>query len=177
MNSISSFYDDLDLKYPEIAICIDRIDRLNPGNPKFIIPVLTPNMSIDTEVSKSIYQNSSNIRNGDILPEIANITISNYIEIPLPKELCGNYDTRLFKSIKYIQSTLNCNGDNVNKEPLWCKSVLNMSFVTLYDVICNKFLNKSRYIEKGSKWIVVFVGGDITKPRIIAPYEHLPEGS
>ena len=28
-----------------------------------------------------------------------------------------------------------------------------------------------RYIEKGSKWIIVFVGGDINKPRVIGRYD------
>lgn len=169
MNSASSFYDELDLKYPEIAICIERIDRLNPGNPKFIIPVLTPNMSIDTASSQSIRQNTSNIKNGDVSPEITDITMSNYMQIPLPKELCGNYDSKFLQYVRFLaDTTLSCfsNSDN-------CHGSLNKKFTTLYEIISK--ITSSRYIKKGSKWIVVFVGGDITKPRIIAPYEHLPE--
>lgn len=167
MNSVSSFYDELDLKYPEIAICIERIDRLNPGNPKFIIPVLTPNMSIDTEITQSIRQNSSNLRNGDINPEITDITMSNYMQIPLPKELCGNYDSKFLQYARFLaDTTLSSSNSNSNV-------TLNKKFNTLYQILSG--MTSSRYIKKGSKWIVVFVGGDVTKPRIIAPYEHLPE--
>lgn len=173
MNSVSSFYDELDLKYPEIAICIERIDRLNPGNPKFIIPVLTPNMSIDTESSQSIRQNVSNLRNGDISPEITDITMSNYMQIPLPKELCGNYDSKFLQYVRFLADTnLTCNNSG-NGDSHYCRGTLNKTFNTLYQVLSG--MTSSRYIKKGSKWIVVFVGGDVTKPRIIAPYEHLPE--
>lgn len=170
MNSISSFYDELDLKYPEIAVCIERIDRLNPGSPKFIIPVLTPNMSIDNESSQYIRQNTSNLRNGDISPEITDITMSNYMRIPLPKELCGNYDSNFLQYVRFIADTAIESSNNGNGE----SSTLNKKIQTLYDVLSR--MSSSRYIKKGSKWIVVFVGGDITKPRIIAPYDHLPEG-
>jgi hypothetical protein len=173
MNNISSFYDELDLKYPEIAICVERIDRLNPGNPKFIIPVLTPNMSIDNESSQSIRQNTSNLRNGDISPEITDITMSNYMKIPLPKELCGNYDSKFLQAVRFlIDTTISCSSSN-SEDYHSCNGTLNKKFNTLYQVLIN--MTSSRYIKKGSKWIVVFVGGDVTKPRIIAPYEHLPE--
>lgn len=175
MNDITSFYDNLDLKYAEIAICIEKIDRLNPGSPKFVIPILTPTMSIDSESSQSVYQNSSNLRNGDTAPEVANITMNNYMKIPLPKELCGNYDTRFLQAVRYLEDvTLTCK--NGGGEYHWCEGKLDKKFKTLYEIITSDDLKLSRYIKKGSKWIVVFVGGDVTKPRIIAPYDHLPEG-
>ena len=34
---------------------------------------------------------------------------------------------------------------------------------------------KFRYIPEGSKWIVVFIGGDITKPQIIGRYLDLSD--
>lgn len=174
MNSVSDFYDTLDLKYPEIAVCIERIDRLNPGNPKFIIPVLTPNMSTDTESTQSIRQNSSNLRNGGTSPEITDITMSNYMQIPLPKELCGNYDSKFLQAIRFlVDVTLTCNNSG-SGDSHTCNGTLTKKFNTLYEILSS--LTSSRYIKKGSKWIVVFVGGDVTKPRIIAPYEHLPEG-
>lgn len=175
MYDASGFYDKLDLKYPEIAVCIEKIDRLNPGSPKFIIPVLTPTMSTDSESSQSIYQNSSNLRNGDVAPEVTNITMNNYMKIPLPKELCGNYDSRFLQAVKYLADVdLACNSGG-GVESHWCRGSLSKKFITLYDIIVSAALKKSRYIKKGSKWIVIFVGGDVTKPRIIAPYDHLPE--
>jgi len=123
---MSDFYDKLDLKYPEIAIAMEDIDRTNPGKVKFIIPVLTPNLDITKILSSTIYQNRANLKNNSSAKlEIETITLTNYIEIPVPREICG---------------------------------------------VTNISMEDGIYIKKGSKWIVVFVGGDITKPRVISRY-------
>ena len=123
MNDIVNFYDRMDMKYTEIGIAMQDIDRKNPGPVKFIIPILTPNMSTNKLFSKTIYQNRINLKNKSSAFDIQNITMSNYISIPIPKELCMCYD--------------------IDSDPI---------------------------IPKGSKWIISFVGGDITKPRPIARY-------
>lgn len=124
MNSIESFYDNMDLKYPEIGIAMQQIDRLNPGEVKFIIPILTPNMDNSKLVESRAYQTKDNLKNKNKNIEIETLQITNYITIKVPREVCSMY---------YIE-------------------------------------NDERYIASGSKWIIVFVGGDITKPRVIAPY-------
>lgn len=122
MNSITDFYDSLDLKYPEIGIAIQDINRDNPGKVKMIIPILTPNMDNSREINKMVYQNTSNLMNENkINIGIRDINITNYIKIPFQKEVCVSNDS-------------------------------------------------DRIIKKGSKWLVVFVGGDITKPRVISRY-------
>lgn len=89
MNNMLNFYDNLDLKYNEIAIAMERIDKLNPGKIKFFIPVLTPNMDSSRVINTTIHQNYMNLQNKDKKKyEIDNITLSNYIYIYLPKELC-----------------------------------------------------------------------------------------
>lgn len=150
MSDITSFYDDLDFKYLELAICVDRIDRYDPGSPKFIIPVLTPTMSKTDEQIKTVYQNTANLLNGDISPEVSTISMSNTLTIPLPREICGGIDTKILDS---LVSAINSLGGSANID------------------------YSDRYIEKGSKWIVAFVGGDITNPKIIAPYEPLARAS
>jgi len=88
---------------------------------KFSIPILTPSLDNSKKVSNIIHQNPGNLRNTKKTAlEISNITISNYVEIPLNKALCID--------------------------------------------------DYSDYIPAGSKWIVVFIGGDITKPQIIGRY-------
>ena len=125
MNNVFDFYDTLDLKYPEIGIAIQKIDRLKPGNVKLIIPVLTPNMDSSKIINQTIYLNKQNLKNKNTQTfEISNLTLTNYIEVPFPAEICMLSDI---------------DEDN-------------------------------RYIASGSKWIIVFVGGDITKPRPIARY-------
>lgn len=125
MDSIINFYDNMDLRYPEIGIAMQKIDRFNPGSIKFIIPVLTPNMDNSRLIDSKIHQNKDNLMNKNRnIVEVETLNIKNYITIKMPREVCSMY---------YIS-------DN------------------------------DRYIASGSKWIIVFVGGDITKPRIIAPY-------
>lgn len=122
MNNISNFYDILDLKYPEIGIAMQEIDRQNPGTVKFIIPILTPMMDNSRIIEQKIYQVNSNLRNANKKQiEVEHLGLANYVNIRMPKEVC------------------------------W----------TPYD---------ERYIPIGSKWIIVFVGGDITKPRVVARY-------
>ncbi len=124
MNNVVNFYDTLDLKYPEIGIAMQDIDRTNPGKVKIIIPILTPNMDSSKLIEKTAYQNSSNLKNAKKnTVNIQNIKITNYIEIPFPKEICTTFE-----------------GDEEN------------------------------IIKSGSKWLIVFVGGDITKPRPISRF-------
>lgn len=125
MNNLQDFYDKMDLKYPEIAIAMDDIDRMNPGRVRFIIPILTPHMDKDKITNKTIYQNRSSLRNDkSVKLEIGDVGITNFIHINVPAEVCNVYN----------------------------------------------LTNENRYIQAGSKWIVIFVGGDITKPRIISRY-------
>lgn len=132
MHDLSDFYEKLDLKYNEIAIALDAIDRLNPGRIRFSIPILTPGLDSTSILSKRIYQNKSNLQNIDKgTVEVNNLVYTNYITLSVPKEVCGI---------------------------IYCEDP-------------NALPDSTRYIPKGSKWIVSFIGGDITKPKIIAKYE------
>lgn len=126
MNSMYDFYDKMDLKYPEIAIAMDDIDRMNPGTIRFAIPILTPLMDNKKPVVDTIRQTKINLRNDQSVKlEVENIRVTNFIHIKVPQEVCNVYE----------------------------------------------LTEANRIIKAGSKWIVVFVGGDITKPRIISRYE------
>ena len=182
----ANFYNELDLKYPEIAICIDRIDRTNPGTRNFYLPVLTPNLDTSSLEKKTdtIRLSNSIIENKDAV-SISNIKIQNYLPITIPKELCAfvggdfhvvNVENIEFKSngqitisgstsqaggmVPHTHSTLSGTGRfTEDGEQTHYKGILNIIPTDEY-----------RYIEPGSKWIVVFIGGDISKPQIIAPY-------
>ena len=45
MASQSDYYGNVDLRYAEVGIAMQKIDRMNPGMVKFSIPTLTPGMS------------------------------------------------------------------------------------------------------------------------------------
>lgn len=106
----SSFYKDLDFKYPEIAICLEDT---NNGIGKFFIPVLTPFLNKDIAYDKKeVGISTMNILNKNLNIEIDGCNLSNYIELKMPVENA----------------------------------------------------------KKGDTFIVVFVGGDINKARIIGGY-------
>ena len=204
MNDMTNFYDELDLKYPEIAIAMQDIDRTNPGKVKFSIPILTPTMDNNKTKENIERQNTSNLINADKKGlEIQNIQISNYIEIPVPSELCtldsGEYEITdgIINISNANESTTgtatggysisgNISGVGTVSEHTGSINVfgsieggMSISGFTSKG-ICNlssgeitgriSIIPTDRIIPAGSKWIVVFIGGDITKPRIIGRY-------
>lgn len=182
----SDFYNELDLRYPEIAICIDRIDRTKPGVKNFYIPVLTPNLDTKSlkKKTETVRLNSSIIANQESV-SISNVKIQNYIPIAIPKELCA-FVGGDFKVVNVEDMTFESNGKisisgSTSKDggmaphthsTLVGKGNANYEGKeTVYKGILNIIpTDEYRYIEPGSKWIVVFIGGDIGKPQIIAPY-------
>ena len=76
------FYQNLDLRYPELAICLE--DSAN-GIAKFYIPVLTPLLdSSEPQETRDINVSKSNILNDSSSMEIRACTTSNYLELHLP---------------------------------------------------------------------------------------------
>lgn len=76
------FYQDLDLRYPELAICLEN--SVN-GIAKFYIPVLTPILDSDTPYDTTdINIRKSNILSDTSSMEINACTSSNYLELHLP---------------------------------------------------------------------------------------------
>ena len=76
------FYQDLDLRYPEIAICIDAIDRYTG---KFYIPVLTPILDGDKPYDiTDININKNNILSDSSSMDITACTTSNYLILSVP---------------------------------------------------------------------------------------------
>lgn len=202
------FYAELDLRYPEIAVCIEQIDRVNPGKKKFYIPVLTPNVDTSSLKTKDnvIYQNNSNIANESSV-SISNVTISNYIEMAVPRELCGyiggkhkvtgqgvqklqGEGTQSFSNISLTMSGNSIIDGSGTVGPPMGYSSLNVSaslsamninghgtdkYTNIEENVYSneaeeEFIPADRYIPKGSKWIVVFIGGDINQPQIIGRY-------
>ena len=81
----TDFYNQLDFKYPEIAICLEDT---NGPNAKIFVPIATPVLSnaiaYDT---KGLPLNLSNIKSKGINKgNISRVTESNYIEMKLPDD-------------------------------------------------------------------------------------------
>ena len=179
----TDFYDELDLRYPEIAICLDKIDRTNPGTKNFYIPVLTPNVDTDSQKPKvqTYRQTNSTLANAS-KPNISSIEIQNFIPITIPKELCafvgGNYNVVNVDSIDIasngnitISGSTEDGGGIIHSHRLGRYSYNLSGKETTYKGILNIIpTDEYRYIKEGSKWIVVFIGGDINKPQLIGRY-------
>jgi hypothetical protein len=171
----TDFYENLDLTYPEIGICAEKIDRCRPGKKKFFIPILTPYIDTSTPKTSTVVQRNSNIMNYDKSSvEVSNLTELNYIEIEIPKELCayvgGDFEVKGKLESKYETYTIQGNG---TVGPPESYSVLSATGTTLNGTtkvegkMLIKPVERDRYIEKNSKWLIVFIGGDINKPRVI----------
>lgn len=104
MNS-SNFYNNIDFKYPEIAISLE--DSENIG--KFFIPVLTPFLSSDEAYDKKEMDSpKTNITNRDqFIHDIEPCILSNYITLSLPKN-----DVQCKKGDKFVISFI---GGDINK--------------------------------------------------------------
>ena len=182
----TDFYDELDLRYPEIAVCLDIIDRTNPGTKNFYIPVLTPNVDTDSLKKKvqTVRQTNSTLANEN-KPNISSIEIQNYIPIKIPKELCafvgGDFHEVNVDSIEVEGSgRITISGSTSTNGGMTAHSHSTLSgggsytidgIESLYKGILNIIpTDEYRYIKEGSKWIVVFIGGDINKPQLIGRY-------
>lgn len=153
----SDFYSDLDLSYPEIAINVEPIDRLNPGKCKFYIPVLMPYLSKDSAVNKTKQLNNSNMLNvKPNLFDVSKVEVANYVEIPVPPEMCTLPCCQMNckdATHCFIKSKHHC---------IWGPTVSHTVESCIFDG------ESLRIIPANSKWVVVFIGGDITYPVIIA---------
>ena len=76
------FYQNLDLRYPELAICIeDSQDNIA----KFFIPILTPILNGDKPYDETdINVSKTNIISDSSSMDISACTSSNYLELILP---------------------------------------------------------------------------------------------
>lgn len=182
----TDFYDELDLRYPEIAVCLDVIDRTNPGTKNFYIPVLTPNVDTTSlkKKTQTIRQTNATLVNEN-KPNISSVEVQNYIPIKIPKELCafvgGDFNVVNVESIEVnadgritIGGSTDVSGGLAPHSHSTLSGIGSFTFQgqdTLYKGILNIIpTDEYRYIDKGSKWIVVFIGGDINQPQLIGRY-------
>lgn len=180
-----NYYEELDLRYPEIGIALETIDRCKPGIIKFSVPILTPHLPSTVIKSNQVRQDKSNIVNKDkSLVEVSNIDIANYIEIEIPKELCamthcrykvldGFLDTvdskispahQVGSGSVSCNNTLCCGGSNIDVTGV-VNGPEHMETVTGELELCP--IDEYRYIEAPSKWLIMFIGGDINRPVVI----------
>lgn len=113
MVNTSEFYEDMDFRFPEIAISAERFYYSSKG--KFTIPTLTPMLSNGSAyTSSNVKASTSNIVNGDDLG-ITAVTTKNYMELYVPRyiaELVWDKNLYINSGIKFIVSFI---GGDINK--------------------------------------------------------------
>ena len=112
------FYQDLDLRYPELAICLeDSVD----GIAKFYIPILTPILdSSEPYDITDINISKSNILSDTSSMEINACTSSNYLELRLPTK-------------EFMMSSLNSNnGIDNTRTPVQDSCIKGEMFVVVF---------------------------------------------
>ena len=185
----NTYYDTMDNKYLELGIALTVIDRMNPGKVPFCIPVLTPTMNQSSKVDTKVIQSnnkSSIISENSGAVDVSNISISNYIEIEIPKELCclpapvydidgdvtisdGRYNISAVTGHITATGSVSTVPGYINVDVSDFKS--NGSNHSLSGHIVGTIsttLNKvNRYIPENSRWLIAFLGGDISKPCVV----------
>lgn len=217
----NNYYDNLDLRYGEVGIAMQVIDRMCPGRVEFVIPVLTPNMRTNTkQVNKVIQKDKSNIQNDNAAAvDVSNIEVSNSLFIEIPREICampggyynstgatksscvfrgsGSINASGITSIRGRASISSANVSSVSDRGLvhgsgsanlnqhGNGSIDGSVTVTLNGTLSSyssdggmgltlASTNSSRYIPKGSKWLIMFIGGDISCPVVVC---RLPDSA
>jgi CxxC motif-containing protein len=146
--------------------------------------VLTPNLDTSslTEQTQTVKQNTNNIQNETPIT-VQDVQIQNYINITIPKELCayvgGDFvvankgtiteafsDKSTIKGYGTVGPPLMFNKLQVEDTAIKATGTMSIFKGTLNIMP----IKADRYIPKGSKWIVVFLGGDINYPQLIGRY-------
>lgn len=180
----------IELRYMEIGIALTPIDRMNPGTIPFVIPAFMPKEDKTEVKDRKIIQNSKNnlmTENAGAV-DVSTIQVSNAIYITIPKELTGlpgavydfegtatytgensadfiDIDMSNMKGIGSVSceaGTIDVNGNTtgaVAEYQFYKGNIKGTATFTLNDV--------NRYIEKNSKWLIGFIGGDMSMPAVI----------
>lgn len=225
MASQNDYYGNVDLRYAEVGIAMQKIDRMNPGRVKFSIPTLTPAIEKEDEYTQQIVQkDKTNIVNDNPdAVDVSNIEITNVLYIEIPVELCGlpgayyditgrldanqdgsNSGTLVITGSVTLEGSLvhkgttkyngniyghtyyygipsasmsgtgslsgNCTftgsgtirGNTLGSTGRGAIDVRNIA-----GTIGLELNEKSRYIEEGSRWLIMFLGGDISAPVVV----------
>lgn len=150
----SDFYQNLDLRYPEIAVLLNDVNRIGNRIGNFAIPILTPTMTTGSEVTiKKPAPPTSNIVNKNGNNGVAGYIESNFVSLKIPFHL--------------FPIPPECERKNKNSGGCDCGSF----HVEIEHTHHCAFINKNTVLKKGTRCIVIFLGGDINNIRVIGVCE------
>lgn len=166
-------YNEEVLKYPQIGYALDPIYRPRPEPTRFNIPALTGDYNTKENASdeKRTPQQSGNLVNADKDIGIESITASSYVTIKVPRELTSYLNghvttkgTSVYKN-SHSYDTSSSGGETHSHSVSIGGRGYSEQREEEYDM-----WNEDDTIPAGSAWIIVFVGGDISYPVVIARY-------
>lgn len=96
-------------------------------------------------------------------------TLSNRVKVSIPILTPKMDNNNMVENSIYQnkRNLKNANKDQINIENIKVSNYVEIPFPSS---ICDGPDSDGIYIRKGSKWIIVFIGGDITMPRPIARF-------
>lgn len=109
--------NNMDLRYIEVAILMEVVNKYEPGMAKFYLQSLTPGKSKTTATSVTSNANTTNLANTNPNIGSTNVTSGSTITLNVPTEYTIDYPVK--------------------------------------------------YVPQGTRFLVAFLGGDLTKPVII----------
>lgn len=180
---------DVELRFMEIGIALTSIDRMNPGKIPFCIPALTPNESKSDVTDKKIIQHSKTniLTENAAAVDVSNIEVSNAIYIEIPKELtclpAPIYDIEGEVTITGNEGSIDVNNSshmegygtvdplsgyiNVKGQTDGPIKIFSLIEGHIEGTITTELNSANRYIEKNSKWLIAFIGGDPSMPHVV----------
>ena len=198
----------VELRYMEIGIALTPIDRMNPGTIPFVIPAFMPKEDKTEVKDRKIVQNSkSNLMTENAgAVDVSTIQVSNAIYITIPKELTGlpgavydfegtatytgentadhididSSNMEGYGTVDPVAGYINVNGHTTGTVASYGYYKGNIKGTATFSLN-----NVNRYIEKNSRWLIGFIGGDMSMPAVICrlpddidhvEYEYVPIG-
>lgn len=147
----TSTYESDILSYPQIAIAMEDI-KTNKG--KFYIPSIMSKLGGNNIENKSTSAGSVKVLNGNISK--VSCKKVNYLELEVP-----DY-------IRKVDRCQGCKEKCIVESKGTCNHLAGTCTTTGF-VTCKK-KREILPIKKGTKFIVVFIGGDISEARIVGVY-------
>lgn len=162
---LDSKYKDLDYRFAERAVCMEKFNIKNPGKKKFHIPSLMPMIEGGKPKEKPIKVSKSHLINKDkgAINSSGMMNTKNYIEIELP-----NYITAPIRDFD-IEIKMEYDGCEAPEgggkaQPGKLDYEVKKKIYYFYEV------DDSDMVEEGKEFIVEFIGGDINQPKIVERY-------
>ena len=89
---MSDFYENVDLKYTEVAVLTSTCNKYHPGMQTFYLQSMNP-MNTKSKDKSTVNIDNSNLQNKEST-EASSLEYGSNIELEMPKEVARNFPTK-----------------------------------------------------------------------------------